>query len=193
MKAGANIFEEVLKKLKENPDSFTLREALTLVQYTQLEVIIFLSSLLLSGTPEALERFCRNAPHLHNLLTQSESILQELKFLHLQAVDSSSTPVVSALAQSDPAGTLQAVLDDTKKLSISRPTCTSYCVYCSRLQSNSTSHRENSDTQEVLPSDSDFSAEGAFSTDVWDHSLLEAGSPPPASLFKQENPDDKEV
>ena len=78
-----------------------------------------------------------------NLLTQSESILQELKSL------------------------------------------------CSRLQSNSTSHRENSDTQEVPPSS--FSAEGAFSTDVWDHSPLEAGSPPPASLFKQENPDDKEV
>ena len=87
MKAGATIFEEVLKKLKENPDSFTLREALTLVQYTQLEVIIFLSSLLLSGTPEALERFCRNAPHLHNLLTRSESILQELKSLHLQLSD----------------------------------------------------------------------------------------------------------
>ena len=129
MKAGANIFEEVLKKLKENPDSFTLREALTLAQYAQLEVIIFLSSLLLSGTPEALERFCRNAPHLHNLLTQSESILQELKSLHLQL----------------------------------------------------------SDTQEVLPSDSDKSV--FTSTDVCDRSPLEAGRGKPASPFKEENPD----
>ena len=45
--------------------------------------------------------------------------------------------------------------------------------------------------REVLPSDSGKSV--FTSTDVRDHSPLEAGSPPPASLFKQENPDDKEV
>ena len=44
-----------------------------------------------------------------------------------------------------------------------------------------------SDTQEVPPSS--FSTEGAFSSDVWDHSPLEAGRGKPASPFKEENPD----
>jgi len=84
MKAGAEIFEEVSRKLKENPDGPTIRQALTTVQLIHLGVTISLSNLLLSGTPEALERFCRNVSHLRNFLIQSEKILQELKSLHLQ-------------------------------------------------------------------------------------------------------------
>ena len=53
-------------------------------------------------------------------------------------------------------------------------------------------------SKESLSSNSDFSAEGTSIADISrsispSPTSSEAGSPPPASLFKQENPDDKEV
>ena len=57
MKAEATIFEEVLKKLRENPDSSTLREALTLVQYTQLEVLSSFPACFFQGLLKLLNVF----------------------------------------------------------------------------------------------------------------------------------------
>ena len=40
-------------------------------------------------------------------------------------------------------------------------------------------------SKESLSSNSDFSGKSVFTSDVRDHSPLEAGSPPPASLSKE--------